>query len=213
MAGLTQRSRASATKVGDKEPSVIGTSERKMPSPSLSSRVGEDGRGGTEIALKILLVGAPKVGKTSIVRRLTARPFKEEYIPTLGFDVVVIPYGSFQGRELYLHIWDVAGSQLCADPCHHGLLGAGAAGVMFVLDVSSRESLRAVDQWNDALSLHLPPGVCKLLVGHKADLPAYVVGKEALSLYVTGSSGFQDWCLTVGSPEFGDYDVAARLGG
>lgn len=55
-----------------------------------------------------------------------------------------------------------------------------------------------------------PPWTCKLLVGHKADLPAYVVNDEALSLYVAGASGFKGWCLTVGSSEYGDYDVAAR---
>lgn len=56
----------------------------------------------------------------------------------------------------------------------------------------------------------LPAWTCKLLVGHKADLPAYVVNDEALSLYVAGASGFKGWCLTVGSSEYGDYDVAAR---
>ena len=59
---------------------------------------------------------------------------------------------------------------------------------------------------------YLPPRTCKLLLGHKADLPAYVVNDEALSLYVKRASGFRGWCLTVGSSEYGDYDVAARLG-
>lgn len=49
-------------------------------------------------------------------------------------------------------------------------------------------------------------------MGHKADLPAYVVNDEALSLYVASASGFKGWCLTVGSSEYGDYDVAARSG-
>lgn len=57
---------------------------------------------------------------------------------------------------------------------------------------------------------YLPPWACKLLVGHKADLPAYVVNDEALSLYVAGASGFRGWCLTVGNSDYGDYDVAAR---
>ncbi|CAN0452654.1 unnamed protein product, partial [Ectocarpus sp. 12 AP-2014] len=81
------------------------------------------------------------------------------------------------------------------------------------MDVTSRESLQAVDDWDQALSQFYPPWTCKLLVGHKADLPAYVVNDEALSLYVAGASGFKGWCLTVGSSEYGDYDVAARRGG
>lgn len=47
-------------------------------------------------------------------------------------------------------------------------------------------------------------------MGHKADLPVYVVNDEALSLYVEGANGFRGWCLTVGSSDYGDYDVAAR---
>lgn len=60
------------------------------------------------------------------------------------------------------------------------------------------------------LAKFLPPRTCKLLLGHKADLPVYVVNGEALSMYVKGAHGFKGWCLTVGSSEYGDYDVAAR---
>lgn len=64
---------------------------------------------------------------------------------------VLIPIFS-QGRPVSLHLWDVAGSQLNADPCHHALMGSGAEGVLYVLDVTSRDSLQAIDQWDRALS-------------------------------------------------------------
>eukprot|EP00752_Nemacystus_decipiens_P012414 g11000.t2 len=140
------------------------------------------------------------------------KSFREEYVQTFGFDISVVPYGTYQGRPVKLHLWDVAGSQLHAQPCHHPLIGQGAVGVMYVMDVTSRESLQAIDDWDQALSEFLPAWTCKLLVGHKADLPAYVVNDEALSLYVAGANGFKGWCLTVGSSEYGDYDVAARRG-
>lgn len=57
-----------------------------------------------------------------------------------------------QGRPVALHLWDVAGSQLNAKPCHHSLIGQGAEGVLYVLDVTSRDSLQAVDEWDRALS-------------------------------------------------------------
>lgn len=59
---------------------------------------------------------------------------------------------SSQGRPVMLHLWDVAGSQLNAEPCHHALVGDGADGVLYVMDVTSRESLQAVDDWDRALS-------------------------------------------------------------
>ncbi|CAM9762344.1 unnamed protein product, partial [Sphacelaria rigidula] len=91
-------------------------------------------------------------GKTSLVRRLCDKPFREEYLPTLGFDVIAVPYGTYQGRPVSLQLWDVAGSQLHAQPCHHALIGQRADGVLYVLDVTSRDSLQAVDDWNRALS-------------------------------------------------------------
>lgn len=57
-----------------------------------------------------------------------------------------------QGRPVSLQLWDVAGSQLNARPCHHGLIGQRAEGVLYVLDVTSRESLQAIDDWDRALS-------------------------------------------------------------
>ena len=46
----------------------------------------------------------------------------------------------------------MAGSQLNAHPCHHALIGDGAEGVMYVMDVTNRDSLQAVDDWDLALS-------------------------------------------------------------
>lgn len=57
-----------------------------------------------------------------------------------------------QGRPVSLQLWDVAGSQLNARPSHHSLIGQGAEGVLYVLDVTSRDSLQAVDEWDRALS-------------------------------------------------------------
>ncbi|CAM9844377.1 unnamed protein product, partial [Hapterophycus canaliculatus] len=97
-------------------------------------------------------VSRPLQGKTSLVRRLCDKNFREEYVPTLGFDITVVPYGVYQGRPVKIHLWDVAGSQLKAQPCHHALIGQGAEGVLYVMDVTSRESLQAVDDWEQALS-------------------------------------------------------------
>ena len=58
----------------------------------------------------------------------------------------------YQGRPVSLQLWDVAGSQLHAQPCHHALIGQRADGVLYVLDVTSRDSLQAVDDWDRALS-------------------------------------------------------------
>lgn len=35
-------------------------------------------------------------GKTSLVRRMLDKSFREDYVQTLGFDISVVPYGTYQ---------------------------------------------------------------------------------------------------------------------
>lgn len=44
----------------------------------------------------LILVVRPDQGKTSLVRRLRDRGFREEYVKTLGFDIAVVPFGTYQ---------------------------------------------------------------------------------------------------------------------
>ncbi|CAM9510345.1 unnamed protein product, partial [Phaeothamnion confervicola] len=166
---------------------------------------GEASHGETDIVLKILLVGGPAVGKTSLVRRLIGKTFKKSYQPTIGFDVIVVPHGAHHGRRVLLQLWDVSSQQLFCQPCHHGLLGAGAAAVIFIFELSSAATVKAVDDWHAALLPHTRAGVAKVLLAHKADLPSYAVDKGALDAYVAAAD-FLCWHVTVGGSEFGDYD-------
>ncbi|MHA1263899.1 MAG: GTP-binding protein [Candidatus Helarchaeota archaeon] len=59
---------------------------------------------------KLLVLGAPAVGKTSLIRRFTTGKFSETYSKTLGADFLIkfIDYPEKKMRVL-LQIWDLAG--------------------------------------------------------------------------------------------------------
>lgn len=38
-------------------------------------------------------------GKTSLVRRMLDKSFREEYVKTFGFDISVVPYGTYQVQK------------------------------------------------------------------------------------------------------------------
>ena len=109
---------------------------------------------------------------------------------------------SHKGRPVKLHLWDVAGSQLHAQPCHHALIGQGAVGVMYVMDVTSRESLQAVDDWDQALSkvgccgavcLANDEGFCKIITKSKTEPPHVRDGTP----WAQNGTPYSDvmWCL------------------
>ena len=59
---------------------------------------------------KIVVVGDPAVGKTSIVRRFADDQFEESYIHTIGadFNVKVVKLGD---KEIILTVWDIGGHE------------------------------------------------------------------------------------------------------
>ncbi|MEX2282194.1 MAG: Rab family GTPase [Gemmatimonadota bacterium] len=62
------------------------------------------------IQKKIALLGAPGVGKTSLVRRFVESIFDEKYLTTIG---VKVDKKSIQvrGQDVLLMLWDVAGAE------------------------------------------------------------------------------------------------------
>ena len=92
---------------------------------------------------KVIVIGDPGVGKTSLVRRLVHREFRAGYISTFGVDiytyVVEIPAparSAYDGAtELRLMIWDTQGD-LGVNVFKHPH-GQGASAALIVADVTS----------------------------------------------------------------------------
>ncbi|MFX0087021.1 MAG: ADP-ribosylation factor-like protein [Candidatus Hodarchaeota archaeon] len=63
---------------------------------------------GPKYAFKLLLVGEPEVGKTSLIKRYVDDFFKEGYQITLGVDFLSKTV-MIKDTEVSFQIWDVAG--------------------------------------------------------------------------------------------------------
>ncbi len=106
------------------------------------------------------------MGKTSIILRYTTGKFREYYSPTLGADFAIKSM-KLDGNRVKLQIWDM-GSQDFLGSVRAGFY-PGAKGVLFMYDVTSRESFEEMAKWKKEVDSHLK-GYKRLIVANKTDL-------------------------------------------
>src|SRR5262245_46833593 len=86
---------------------------------------------GAVIQKKLVLLGAPGVGKTSLVRRFVESLFDDKYLTTIG---VKVDKKQLQvaGNDLLMMLWDIAGAEeKFSVPSSYV---RGAAGMLLVVD-------------------------------------------------------------------------------
>jgi small GTP-binding protein len=124
------------------------------------------------LSKKILLLGDPAVGKTSLIRKFVYDIFDDNYISTLGAKVsrksVYLNHPTMDKKiELKLMIWDVMG-QKEYDLIHKSAY-QGAQGALIVADLTRKETLDNVDNWITGL-FNVTGQIPIVLLGNKNDL-------------------------------------------
>jgi len=103
-----------------------------------------------QLAKKILLIGDPSVGKTSLVRKFVLDIFDDRYLTTLGTKVtnktlIIMSPELNKKVELKLMIWDVMGQQeykLIQESAY-----LGASGAIIVGDITRKETIDHLGGW------------------------------------------------------------------
>ena len=97
-----------------------------------------------ELKFKILIIGDSAVGKTSILLKYLDNFFPQEHIATIGveFRTKTLIKGKF---KINLNIWDTAGQERFKSLTKSFF--SGATGVVFVYDITRRDSFSGVKSW------------------------------------------------------------------
>jgi len=124
------------------------------------------------IKRKIVLVGDPAVGKTSLVRKCVLDAFSDNYIMTVGFKVmskkmIFKSTDNSTDIELNLMIWDIMGQRgysLIPQSAFYGSKGA-----IIVCDITRKETLLNLTNLTNSL-FEIISEIPIILIANKNDL-------------------------------------------
>ena len=116
---------------------------------------------------KLLIVGDPGVGKSSIMTRYVGEDFEECTTGTVGLDFR-IRIIQLNGIRIRLQIWDSAGHER-----YRPLTTTyyrGSDGIVIVYDITDDQTFEHVTSWVEEVNRFTDKDVPKIVVGNKCDL-------------------------------------------
>ncbi|MHA1819439.1 MAG: ADP-ribosylation factor-like protein [Promethearchaeota archaeon] len=121
---------------------------------------------------KISFIGAPAVGKTTLMRMLTQKMINKRYQPTQGFDLGAIHYNG-----LKLKIWDFGGQkQYLKQYLEQYIQGSD---LVFVVTDSTPKNVLTTKELVEKTQEILPEDSCRIVaLANKQDLPGHMEPKR-----------------------------------
>ena len=125
-------------------------------------------QGKTESIFKVIVIGDPAVGKTSLLTKFATNQFEERYLPTVGVNILKEPVNLNDDTTINLMFWDVAGQPQFY--MLHRPYFNGADAMLLVFDITRSSTFSNVNNWfSTAIKFglsHIP----RILIGNKIDL-------------------------------------------
>lgn len=129
---------------------------------------------------KLVILGNPKVGKTSLRRSYLGKSFQTNYLSTISADFSILPYQMNKTTKVTAQIWDIAGQSLY--DATHPKYFMGSHSALIVFDVTNRESFESVHRWFARFDELSNSAVTITIVGNKIDLEELITEEEQKDL-------------------------------
>lgn len=125
-----------------------------------------------KVSKKILLIGDPGVGKTSLVRKFVYDIFDDKYLSTFGTKVThkqmkISNPNNDSNIDLSLAIWDIMGQD--EFQMFHQTAFKGSKGAFLICDLTRRDTLESLLNWITRL-YKVTNEIPVVLIGNKCDL-------------------------------------------
>ncbi len=132
-----------------------------------------------EIKVKVVLLGNPAVGKTSLIRKFVYDVYSDDYIGTLGTKVSKKTV-KIDDKQVMMMIWDLMGEHEFRRI--QQMAFSGTQGALVVCDLTRKETLEGFDFWPDSL-MNVAGDVPIIFLGNKNDLPDQQIGEGDIRPY------------------------------
>lgn len=123
-----------------------------------------------EYSMKIIVLGDPQVGKTSIIRRFVDNKFAESYISTIGVDLSRKQINLSKECIISMTIWDIGGQIQTMAP-YRKRFYQGANFAFLEFDISRKNTFTNLDNWIQDLKKSVDKMVPMVLIANKMDIP------------------------------------------
>ena len=116
---------------------------------------------------KLVFLGEPCVGKTSLITRFMYDSFDNTYQATIGIDFLSKTM-YLEDRTVRLQLWDTAGQERFRSLIPSYIRDSSVAVVVY--DLTNRSSFQHTSKWIDDVRTERGNDVIIMLVGNKTDL-------------------------------------------
>ena len=121
-----------------------------------------------KFAFKLVLLGNPAVGKTSLIARFVKNSFSGDYKTTLGVDFLTKELNLF-GAQVRMMIWDMGGQEKWLS--RRVKFMRGTDGAVIVYSSTDLETFQALQKWTDEVHQYADENIPIIYVKNKSDLP------------------------------------------
>lgn len=117
---------------------------------------------------KIVLLGEPSVGKSSIARRLVKNEYSDNYESTIGAAYFTLKFNDIYNNEILFDVWDTAGQEryMSLSPMYY----RNANVALLVFDCTNFEGLDRLVTYLEYFVKENMQNISCIIIGNKTDL-------------------------------------------
>ena len=157
---------------------------------------------------KIILVGDPGVGKTSIMTKFVSNEFQNTYLSTIGVE--------FKSKEIHINnntcarlkIWDTCGQEKFRAITRQYF--KNSEGVFVVFDLTNKETIKKLDIWMKDIKDNIDNDYFIFLIGNKSDVKErdLTIAEEAKQFAINKKINYYEVSAKTGS---GIYNIFEKM--
>ena len=133
-----------------------------------------------DFKIKIIIIGEPAVGKTSLVKNFVSDQFVNDYRPSIGTNLFTTEVSLDSGKKAMIQVWDIAGQERWTEMRH--IYYKGTRGTLLVADLTRKVTFQQIEKfWFPDIKKNVI-NTPIILLANKDDLKKQVTDEEVKSL-------------------------------